>query len=91
MNIEANFFTGCVALKKVFITDMGIGNGSITSSAFSNLTQEIEVHLNVEESFMWKGKIPTNVTVYVPMEYVEAFTQEWLAEDGQIIGKDFSA
>lgn len=87
--IGAEFFAGCTSLKKAFITDTGTGNGVVLSSAFTAPTQTIEVYLNVPETFLWKGKVPANVTVYVPKEYVEKFVGEWLAEEGQIIGFDF--
>lgn len=87
--IGAEFFAGCTSLKKVFIKDMGTGNGIILGSAFGTPSQKIEVYLDVPETFLWKGKVPANVTVYVPEEYAEKFAGEWLAEAGQIVGFHF--
>ncbi len=87
--IGAEFFAGCTSLEKVFITDTGMGNGTFLGSAFGTPSQKIEVYLDVPETFLWKGKVPANVTVYVPEEYAEKFAGEWLAEEGQIIGFDF--
>ena len=87
--IGAEFFAGCTSLKKVFITDTGADNGVILTSAFGTTSQNIEVYLEVPETFLWKGKVPTNVTVYVPEEYAEKFAGEWLAEEGQIVAFNF--
>lgn len=87
--IGAEFFAGCTSLKKVFITDTGMGNGTLLGSAFGTPSQKIEVYLDVPETFLWKGKVPANVTVYVPEEYAEKFVSEWLAEEGQILGFNF--
>lgn len=87
--IGAEFFAGCTSLKKVFITDTGADNSVILTSAFGTASQNIEVYLDVPETFLWKGKVPANVTVYVPEEYAEKFVSEWLAEEGQILGFNF--
>lgn len=87
--IGAEFFGGCTSLKKVFITDMGVGNGTVLGSAFGTPSQKIEVYLDVPETFLWKGKVPANVIVYVPEEYAEKFMSEWLTEEGQILGFNF--
>ena len=87
--IGAEFFADCTSLKKVFITDTGMGNGTVLGSAFGTPSQKIEVYLDVPETFLWKGKVPANVTVYVPEEYAEKFVREWLAEEGQILGFNF--
>ena len=87
--IGAEFFAGCTSLKKVFIMDTGMGNGTLLGSAFGTPSQKIEVYLDVPETFLWKGKVPANVTVYVPEEYAEKFASEWLAEEGQILGFNF--
>ena len=87
--IGAEFFAGCTSLKKVFITDTGMGNGALSGSAFGTPSQKIEVYLDVPETFLWKGKVPANVTVYVPEEYAAKFVSEWLAEEGQILGFNF--
>ncbi|MBQ8429001.1 MAG: leucine-rich repeat protein [Clostridia bacterium] len=89
IEIGTSFFSGCTSLKKVFITHLGTENGTISATAF-DLTAEAEVYLNVPENFLWKGKIPANITVYVPTECVETFRSEWLAEESQIKGYDFS-
>ena len=87
--IGAEFLAGCTSLKKVFITDTGMGNGMVLGSAFGTPSQKIEVYLDVPETFLWKGKVPANVTVYVPEEYAAKFVSEWLAEEGQILGFNF--
>ena len=89
VELGEGFFSGCTALKKVFITHMGMSNGMISSNTF-DLSSSAEVYLNVPETFLWKGKIPTQITVYVPVEYVDTFKSEWLVEENQIQGYDFS-
>ena len=87
--IGTEFFAGCTSLEKVFITYSGAEGGKILGSAFGALTQKIEVYLNVPETFVWEEKVPDNLTVYVPEEYVDKFADEWLAEEGQIVGFDW--
>ena len=89
IQLGEGFFSGCTALKKVFITHMGVSNGSISSSAF-DISATAEVYLNVPNNFAWTGKVPANVTVYVPEECLASFKEEWLVEDNQIQAYDFS-
>ena len=89
IQLGEGFFSGCTALKKVFITHMGMDNGSISSSAF-DISATAEVYLNVPNNFVWTGKVPANVTVYVPEECLASFKEEWLVEDNQIQAYDFS-
>ena len=89
IQLGEGFFSGCTALKKVFITHMGTGNSGISSSAF-DISATAGVYLNVPNSFAWTGKVPANVTVYVPEECLASFKEEWLVEDNQIQAYDFS-
>ena len=72
IQLGEGFFSGCTALKKVFITHKGTENGGISSSAF-DISATAEVYLNVPNNFVWTGKVPANVTVYVPEECLASF------------------
>ena len=90
VQIGEGFFLGCTSLKKVFITHMGTENGGTIAANAFDLNAEAEVYLNVPETFLWKGKIPARITVYVPTECVEKFQREWLVEESQVKGCDFN-
>ena len=78
-------FTGCSSLK---ILNFKISD-TLSASDFQQMPQEISLYLNVDENFKWYGILPKNLTLYVPVELVEKFVSEWLANEDQIVGYDF--
>lgn len=83
IDLSEKFFNGCLSLEKVYITQREKLEGYISPTTFG-ADCKAEVYLTVYETFTWKGKIPDNMTVYVPVEGIEIFKTEWLYSDEQI-------
>ena len=84
MTFPQEFFAGCISLQRVTIEQTGENGGWIQTSAFGNASQTVEVYLHVSQGFLWVGKVPANVRLFVPAELLEEFRENWLVESEQI-------
>ncbi|MBQ8294918.1 MAG: leucine-rich repeat protein [Clostridia bacterium] len=89
VNIKDSVFADCIELKEVWISASLKNGGSIVRSVFDSLPQNVSVYINVPKSYTWSGKLPANVTVYVPKALEAAFEEEWLCHKAQVVGYDF--
>lgn len=80
--VEELAFRGCGLLKRV---EIAAGMGSVITSAFSGLSEPIDVYLRVSTGYEWEGKVPENVTLYVPEAIFDEVLDRWAVNVKQVV------